>query len=443
MGLLSWLIPGPSDRLRKASKLLERGDPGQARLVLEGLEGPEAKDLRDRVLDRLVELNLEAVQQAVYATEFTAAAENLELADGFASERHRGAMREARRVMREARAVARVAAPPKKKKKGGAGHSGCSSGSCGTGGEECPPEAPSPGFGADPIWSLPPDHPQVRYALILERYPEDLRVRFLALGPVFAEAVLLLEDGEHKRAFDAIEPFVSGEPAARLPRARAAISMGQLPRAASELRAFADTFGHQRVGNFHTAVLLARALAGDKRVEEALELVQAERARADDLELHANQVALLEALDRLPEADACGVDLLRKAPGDLGVHKLLARIRVRGGEREAAMRVLESGLSRLCKGPGKCGSQPFDVESARILTQLYLEDRLEPKRVEELMAEIAKYAREPAWVDGYLAALQARNSGQGDLERITEELLQGVPEADPRRAMVMAKLLAG
>lgn len=440
MGLLSWLIPGPAERLRKATKLLDRGDPGQARLVLEGLEGAQAQALRDRVLDSLVQLNLEAVQASVNARELTAAAENLELAQRFASDRHREGLREARRLMREARAAARLAAPPKAKAKG---HSGCASGSCGGGADEVPLEAPSPGFGADPIWSLPPDHPQVRYALLLEGYPDDLRVRFLALGPEFAQAVLLLEDGEHRLAFDALEPFVAGEPAARLPRARAAIAMGQLPRAASELRAFADTFGHQRVDNFHTAVLLARALAGEGRLEEALAIVRTERARADDLELHANEVAMLEGLGRLPEADECGVALLRKAPGDLGVHKLLARIRVRGGERLAAMQVLESGLSRLCKGPGKCGSQPFDVESARILAQLYLEDRVQPKRAEELLGEIAKYAREPAWADGYLAALQARNRGDGDLDALAADLVRGLGDADPRRAMVAGTLLAG
>ncbi len=442
MGLFSWLFPSTADRVAKAAKLLERGDPGQARLVLEGLEGAEAEAVRRQVHDRLVQLNLDAVEGSVNAGELDAGAENLELAERFAAERHRDGLREARKRLREARAAARVAAPPKKKEGGGLGHSGCASGSCGTG-CEVPVEAPSPGFGADPIWSLPPDHPQVRYALLLEGYPQDLRERFLALGPEFAEAVLMLEDGQHRAAFEALEPFVAAEPAVRLPRARAAIAMNQLPRAASELRVFADTFGHQRAGNFHTAVLLARCLAGDGHPEEALEVVRQQRAVADDLELHANQVALLEALGRLPEADQEGVALLRKAPGDLGVHKLLARIRVRGGERTAAMQVLESGLSRLCKGPGKCGSQPFDVEAGRFLAQLYLEDRVEPKRAEELLGEVAKYARERSWIDGYLSALQARNAGTGDLEALAADLLQGVPDNDPRRGLVLGNLLAG
>ncbi len=440
MGLLSWLFPSDADRVAKAAKLLERGDPGQARLILEGLEGDEAEALRDRVHDRLVEMNLEAVEASVNARELDAAAENLALAEQFSSARHREGLREARRQMREARAAERAAQPTKKK--GGMGHSNCSSGSCGVN-DEVPPEAPSPGFGADPIWSLPPDHPQVRYAMLLEGYPDMLRERFLALGAEFAEAVLLLEDGKAKQAFEALEPFVAQEPAARLPRARAALAMNNLPRAISELRGFADAFGHMRAGKNHTAVELGRALVGDRRIEEALELIQAERARADEIELHANEVALLEAMGRLPEADASGVELLRKAPGDFGIHKMLARIRIRGGERTAAMQVLDSGLSRLCKGPGKCGSQPFDLEAGRMLAQLYLEDRVEPKRADELLGEIAKYAREPHWIDGYLQALKLRNAGGGDVEALAASLLEGVPEGDPRHALVEGNLLAG
>jgi tetratricopeptide (TPR) repeat protein len=441
MGLLSWLFPSEADRVAKARKVFERGDPGQARLLIEGLEGPEAEALREQVFDRLVQLNLEAVEHCANAAELDAAAEHLELAERFASSRHRDALREARGVLREARVVARAVAPPKKKS-GGAGHSGCASGSCGTR-EAIPPEAPSPGFGADPIWSLPHDHPQVRYALLLETYPEALRERFLALGAAFAEAVLLLEDGEHRRAFEALEPFVAQDPVVRLPRAQAAVAMKQLPRAASELRAFADAYGHQRAGNFHTGVLLARALGGDGRLQEALDLVRSLRATDDDLELHLNEVVLLETLGRLPEADEAGRALLRRAPGDLGIHKLLARIRVKGGERTAAMQVLESGLTRLCKGPGKCGSQPFDVEAGRFLAQLYLEDRVQPKRAEELLAEIAKYARQPEWIDGYLRALVARNGGGAELDALVEGLLQGLPEGDARRALVEGNLLAG
>jgi hypothetical protein len=283
----------------------------------------------------------------------------------------------------------------------------------------------------------------VRFALLLETWPEDLRARLLALGADFAAAVLRLEDGDPEGAWSALEPFAAREPAVRLPRGQAALALGQYARAGSELRAFGEEFGHRRVGPVHTAALLARALASDRRVEEALGVVRAQRATDADLELAAHEVALLEGLGRLPEADTAGVALLRQTPGDFGVIRLLARIRIKGGQRLAAMQVLESGLTRLCRGPGKCGSQPLDVESARMLAQLYLEDRLDPRRAGELLEQIALYARQPAWIDGYLAALLARNRGEPGVAERAEALQRALPEDDPRVGLVRQHLLGG
>ena len=52
------------------------------------------------------------------------------------------------------------------------------------------------------------------------------------------------------------------------------------------------------------------------------------------------------------------------------------------------MQALEGGLAKTCNTPGKCGYQPFDVQAGRMLAQLYLEDRLDPKRASELLTEI-------------------------------------------------------
>ena len=78
-----------------------------------------------------------------------------------------------------------------------------------------------------------------------------------------------------------------------------------------------------------------------------------------------------------------------------------------------------------------------------MLAQLYLEDRLQPKRVEELLSDISKYRRQPAWMDAYLDVLRARNQGTGAVEEKARALLRGVPDADPRRALVQKNLLAG
>ncbi|MFH1466601.1 MAG: hypothetical protein ABIO70_19605 [Pseudomonadota bacterium] len=439
MGFWAWLFPGPAERIARARKLLAHGDPGQARLELEGVEGHEAEACRVEVIDTLVSLNLEAAERAAAAGQGEAAAEHLKLAEGFAAPRHADAMRAGRRVVREARTARRAAQAAREERH--LGRSSCAGGSCGVRGP-VPHEAPSPGFGADPIFSLPPDHPQVRYAMLMEAWPADLRARLLALGPGFATAVLRLEDGDAQGAWESLEPFAAGEPAVRLPRGQAALALGQFARAASELRSFGEAFGHRRVGAFHTAVMLARALASDHRLEEALGVLRDQRATDTDLELAANEVALLEALGRLPEADAAGLALLRQAPGDFGVHRMLARIRIKGGQRVAAMQVLESGLTRLCKGPGKCGSQPLDVESVRMLAQLYLEDRLEPARAEELLQQIAVHARQPAWIDGYLAALLARNRGEPGVAERAQALSKVLPDDDPRHGLVREHLLA-
>jgi predicted Zn-dependent protease len=276
--------------------------------------------------------------------------------------------------------------------------------------------------------------------MLLEAWPEDLRARLLALGSDFAEAVLRLEEGDARGAWEALGPFAAAEPAVRLPRGRAALALGMHARAASELCAFAEAFGHRRIGGAHTAVLLARALTADRRPEEALDVLRTQRVADTDLELAAHEVAVLEALGRLPEADRAGVELLRRAPGDLGVYRLLARIRMKGGERVAAMQVLESGLTRLCRGPGKCGSQPFDVDAARMLAQLYLEDRLEPGRADELLHQIALQVREPAWIDGYLAALRARNRDEPGTAARVRVLARDLPEDDPRLGLLRQHL---
>ena len=55
--------------------------------------------------------------------------------------------------------------------------------------------------GDDPIWSLPPDDPRLRFALLIERYPEHLRARMLELGADFAAAAMMTST--HMKAEDA------------------------------------------------------------------------------------------------------------------------------------------------------------------------------------------------------------------------------------------------
>ena len=96
------------------------------------------------------------------------------------------------------------------------------------------------------------------------------------------------------------------------------------------------------------------------------------------------------------------------------------------------MAVLEDGLNRCCSAPGKCGSQPLDLEAVRMLAALYLEDRIEPKRVEELLRDLEKHRRQPVWHDGYIAALKARNEGLPTLNGQVQQLARALKAGDAR-----------
>lgn len=432
----SWLFPTEADRIERARRRLSRGDPAEARLELEGLESDEATALLAEAEHRLVEMNLERARGEIQAGELEDAEQRLELADRFAAAGHRRAVREVRRELRRARADRRAAEAPRTPQVSSDPFGGGGGGLV-QGGPEVPVEEPSPGFGADPVFSLPPDDPRVRYALLLEAYPEEVRARSQALGAGYAEAVLLLEQGSAERAMEALTPFVDRDPVARYERARAALSSGDPGRAATDLRIFGEELGHQRIGQNHTGVLLARVLASLGRTEEGLALVESLRSeQPGDLELAAVHVSLLASAGDLAGADARGVELLRKVPRDMGLVRLLARIRLQGGKRREAAEVLEAGLAKVCTTPGKCGSQPLDVEAARMLAQIYLEDREQPRRVEQLFEEIAQAGPKPAWIDGYLHALRARNRGEPGAVDQARALLAELPPEDPRRALL-------
>ena len=78
-----------------------------------------------------------------------------------------------------------------------------------------------------------------------------------------------------------------------------------------------------------------------------------------------------------------------------------------------------------------------------MLAVLYAEDTVHRDRVDELVRDVRSHAQEPAWEDGYIQGLLARN--EGDLEtaaRIGQEITAPLPEGDPRRSMVERSLRA-
>ena len=129
------------------------------------------------------------------------------------------------------------------------------------------------------------------------------------------------------------------------------------------------------------------------------------------------------------------LDLLQQFPKDLGLIRKLGNIRIRNDDRSGAVQVLESGLKRCCT-PGTCGSQPFDIHSARLLARIYLEERSNPERSKELLKEIQRYSQQITWEDQYLSALFARNEAHPFTAHEIQQLISPLGKNDPRREWV-------
>lgn len=362
MGLLDQIFPGwfgPEAKVARVRKLLDAGEYMEARWAIDGVVHPDAPALLARANQGLVELNLTAAEGATGLGDVELAAEHIALATEF------GATPEQLRAARRRARDGRPKAPPPKAE-----------------------PAPEP-EGDDPIWSLPADDPRLRYAMALEGWPPELQPRLLALGAEFAEAVLAIDEGRASHAWQALAPFPAQDPVAHYERARAALAMGAPALAAGELLRFGEKVGHTQIGAVHTAALLGQALAQSGRAAEGLDPVEAAlTALPDNLELRSTRASLLEATDRVDEAEAEVTAILRRAPKSMGLWRMLARLRLRRGERAGATAALEAALDTCCGSPGRCGSQPFDVETAGLLARMYAEDGSNPRRLAELEAKI-------------------------------------------------------
>ena len=412
MGFFARLFGTDVDsKIARAQRFIENGEHHEARWILEGVEHPEAVDLLAQAHAGLIEGNLEEARARFSSGDRQGAEEHLTLARNFGASSEQ--LRNARRTGRNA-----MPKPVVKKQE---------------------PVAP---VGEDPIWSLPPEDPRLRYALMVETYPENLRERLMKLGAGFASAALRTDNGDPAGAVQALGPFVEKDDVVRFERARAAIATGALPSAASDLMQFGDTVGHQRIGSHHTAVMMVQTLAQLGRADEALDRITPEIEKTtlpnDQIMMRSAEAQLLFMVGRDEEADTKTSTLLRESSRDMGLVKLLSRIRNRRGQRVNAMAVLEDGLNRCCSAPGKCGSQPLDLEAVRMLAAMYLEDNIEPKRAAELLRDLEKHRKQPTWDDAYLDALTDRNLGRETVHEKVNRLRASIAPNDPRQTRLTA-----
>lgn len=403
----------PDARIAKARKLIAVQDWAEARWALDELDHPDADALMIQVRAGLAEINLAEARARMNAGDDGGARAHLEMAREFGADPEQ--VRAVRRAWREERAAAKLAA-------------------------QTAAIVPAEPEGDDPLWSLPPDDPRLQFAMSVERYPQELRARLIALGPGYGAAVGLLDEGRASEAKEALAPYVHKDAVARFERARASIALNQQAAAASDLAYFGDAVGHLRIGNQHTAHMLGRLMMQLGRIEEARRFAQAETERAqteaDRLPLEALQAAALEAQGDLAGAETMLESLLARAPRAQDLYRSMARVRLRQANRLGAMQALEGGLAKTCSSPGKCGNQPYDVSAARLLARLYLEDRIEPARTKELLGELQKHARSSEWTDRYIRALLARNDGSPEGGELAARLIAELPSGDPRVSVV-------
>lgn len=424
MGLFSWLFPSPEDRIAKAGRLLAQGRPDEARLEVMDLDHPGATAILAEAENALAVKNLEAALQAARVGDDQRAAEHLELATAFHKGGHEAAFQETRRELREIRSGREDAEARAKAEQNArllqVDPLGVAGGSFADG-------AP-----ADP-GVFEPDEEEVaqRLALIVESYPEALRERVSHLGAEFARAVLDLEEGRPESALPALVALPDSEPLVLWERARVAHALGDPASAAKAVRGFAQhAGGHQRVGTVHSGEYLAVLLAESGDLPAALRTLREVRSREPKVGgfLFAQ---LLFATRALPEAEQVLTQLVRENPKQPALYTMLARVRIAGDHRMQAMRALEACLETACCTPGKCGSQPPDLEVHRLLATLYLEDGIEKDRALELAEIAASLVERPVWDDAYLQAMVARSRGLPEATRIADHLRRITPSDHP------------
>jgi len=423
MGIFSFLFPSAEDRVARARKLMDAGRWAEARLEVLDLDHADAASVQRDCETELARINLTEAISWAEAGDDDRVRHHMELAGNF---RHGGLdeeFRATRATLRDARQARREAEQRRIEAEANRVIHADTTGS--------------------PSWldtSMPniydgdDEEAAARLALVVEGYAAPLRATVGELGGGFARALLDFQDGRPDLAIQGLLELPDDAPLVRFERARAAYALKDPRAAARELREFANLAkGHHVMANQHTGVFLAMCVAETGDLQEALQILRSVRKRdpGQGVVLFAQ---LLEAAGELDEAESVLAKVIRKHPSDPGLYKLLARVRVAGGHRTAAMAALESSLSIGHCTPGKCGFRPPDIDAMRSLALLYLEDGIETERALELSGQVSAAGGEPSWEDAYLAALTARSKGQPEAAQIASSLWDNTPSTDPRHA---------
>jgi len=434
MGLISWLFPSDEDRIAAAKADLKAGRASAARERLLDMENKDAVLLLHEAENSLALDNLQAALQYCRLGDDQRVFQHLELADRF----HHGGLEEkfskVRRELREVRAGRDAAAQKAKEEKRVKQMQADPLGLTG-GASLLDPELPDDMYDADRT------ELEARLGLLIENYPQHLRETVPELGAKFTRAVLDLDEGRPDKALSVLITLDDNAALVNWERARAAHALGDAKAASRAVRRFAENAGgHFPMGRLHSGVFLAQLTTEAGDVAGAL--VTLRSVRHDEPKVGEFLFAqLLEANGALAEAETVLTKMIKEHPRTMPLYKLMARIRLKGGHRPAAMQVLEAGLGAQCCTPGKCGYQPPDQDMMRTLATLYLEDGLQRERALELADQAAGMAQNPTWEDAYLHALVLRATEHPDGPAVVARLHEKT-RADPRRQRLAEHLPA-
>lgn len=402
----------PAARLERAELFWKNEEYNKVRLEVQDLTDSRAQDLYNLALERLVTLNLDEAHARFSLGDSVGAEDHLLLAKEFGATN-----RQVQDIRKSGKAIQRMDLEKKRAK-------------------AAEKESKKQMHGDDPIWSLPPDDPRLQYALHLETYPVEVRERLIPLGQEFAEAVLSIQQGKGVDGISILSNYIEREPAVRYERARAAMTVGNLPLAIADLMTFGDEVGHCVIGNVHTGALLGQLMAQTGRTDEGIDTMSSLIADDEHVSMRIVRSQMHLQKGNLAVAEKETQQLLKELPKSQPLIRQLATVRLQQNNRISAANILEAGFSSCCE-TGSCSAQRPDVQSVRLLARIYLEDRVLPERCTELLQQLQGLVPQPIWEDQYLITLHARNSGDTIANSLAKKLHDVLKEGDPRRKWVV------
>lgn len=401
----------PAARLERAELFWKNQEYNKVRLEVQDLTDSRAQDLYNLSLEKLITLNLDEAHARFSLGDSIGAEEHLMLAKEFGASN-----RQIQEIRKSGRAIQRMDLEKKQAK-------------------AAEKENKRQMHGDDPIWSLPPEDPRLQYALHLETYPVEVRERLIPLGQEFAEAVLSIQQGNGVDGVSILSNYIEREPAVRYERARAAMTIGNLPLAIADLMTFGEEVGHCVIGNIHTGALLGQLMAQAGRTAEGIDTMSSLIADDEHISMRIVRSQMHLQQGNLQIAEKETQQLLKELPKSQPLIRQLATVRLQQDNRISAANILEAGFSSCCE-TGSCSAQRPDVQSVRLLARIYLEDRVLPERCSELLQQLQGLVPQPIWEDQYLITLHARNNGDSVANSLAKKLHDVLKDGDPRRGWI-------